>query len=547
MPPAIAAAALLPVLCVIDHLHRSTAVADAAVAGRFTHAGRELNPGRRPDWLRAADGIDEEWGIEWVKLYEGLDLGAAFAATGHRPYLDTWEDLVESFSLQVPVGHHTSDVSARRIQNWLYAWQRFAAAPHYPGLREGLAESLTARIEADVEHLAAHLTPERNHRTLEIYTLVLAALAFDRPGDAAAALDLLADNAATDIGDDGVHRERSSDYHCLVLRSLVGAVACAAGAGLAVPAALIDRANRAATVALHLQRPDGTMPALSDGDQGDFRALLALAADVLDRADLRWGATRGRAGRVPADLGATFAAGGYAVQRSGWGDGPVAYGHEAWAVLDCGPLGDGGHGHYDQLSVELHTGGRTVVVDPGRFTYDQHDGPWRHWFKGTAAHNTVTVDGLDQVPYRPGKPRGPLPQARLVQRVDDGRYDTVVAEATSPSHDATHRRTLQLCRITRSWLVLDELTAPVGSSHRYDLRWHLAPDAWGAIGRRDLPGRVELTVPGARITIVDPPGPVRIAPGWVSPAYGIRHPAPVIVVTARHAASTRFITEVAPC
>ncbi|MDH4076493.1 MAG: heparinase II/III family protein [Acidimicrobiia bacterium] len=546
-PPTITAAIPRPVLCVIDHLHRSPAVADAAVAGRYVHAGRELSPGRQPDWLRAADGIDEEWGIEWVKLYEGLDLGSAFAATGQRPYLDTWEDLVESFCLQVPVGHHTSDVSARRIQNWLYAWQRFAAAPGYPGLRTGLAERLTARIEADVAHLAAHLTAERNHRTLEIYTLVLAALAFDRTHDASAALELLADNAAADIGDDGVHRERSSDYHCLVLRSLVGAVACAAGTGLEVPPVLVDRVDRAATVALHLQRPDGTMPALSDGDQSDFRALLALAADVLDRPDLSWGATLGGEGRAPAELGATFAAGGYVVQRSGWGDGPVAYGDEAWAVLDCGPLGDGGHGHYDQLSVELHTGGRTVVVDPGRFTYDRHDGPWRHWFKGTAAHNTVTVDGLDQVTYRPGKPRGPLPQARLVRRHDDGRHDTVMAAATSPNHDATHRRTLRLCRMARSWLVVDEMTAPAGASHRYDLRWHLAPEAWGTIGRQDLPGRVEFTVPGARITIVDPPGPVRIAPGWVSPAYGVRHPAPVVVVTARDAASTRFITEVAPC
>ena len=543
--PATAVRTPRPVLCVIDHLHRSRSVADAAVAGRFAHAGRELAPGRRPDWLRAADGIDEEWGIEWVKLYQGLDLGAAFAATGDRRYLDAWEDLVASFCEQVPVGHHTSDVSARRIQNWLYAWQRFAAAPAYAGLRPGLAERLVARIEADVEHLAASLTPERNHRTLEIYTLVLAALAFDRPADASAALGLLADNAAADIGDDGVHRERSSDYHCLVLRSLVGAVAAARGARLAVPAVLADRADRAATVALYLQRPDGTMPALSDGDQGDFRALLTLAADVLDRPDLRWGATLGRAGHPPAALGATFAVGGYAVQRSGWGDGPVAYGDEAWAVLDCGPLGDGGHGHYDQLSVELHTGGRTVAVDPGRFTYDRDDGPWRHWFKGTAAHNTVTVDGLDQVAYRPGKPRAPLPQAHLVQRHDDGRYDTVMARATSPEHDATHTRTLQLCRVTRSWLVDDEVTAP--SAHRYELRWHLSPEAWDAIGRRDLPGRVELTVPGARITIVDPPGPVRIEAGWVSPVYGLRLPAPVVVVTADDVPTTRFTTEVMPC
>ena len=38
-------------------------------------------------------------------------------------------------------------------------------------------------------------------------------------------------------------------------------------------------------------------------------------------------------------------------------------------LMDAGPIGDGGHGHYDQLSVELVAGGRALVVDPGRFTY----------------------------------------------------------------------------------------------------------------------------------------------------------------------------------
>ncbi|HST65459.1 MAG TPA: hypothetical protein VLM05_09755, partial [Mycobacteriales bacterium] len=193
-----------PVLCVVDDLGRDLAVARAARAGRFSHGGITLDLGRRPDWIGGGVG-DPEWRIEWVKLYEGLDLAYACAVTGDGEFLTTWEDLVESFCRQVPVGHDSSDVSARRIQNWLYAWQRFAADPDFAGLRPGLAELLTARIRADAEHLAAHLTAERNHRTLELYALLLVALAFDDDEAAREALELLAANAGTDIWSDGVH------------------------------------------------------------------------------------------------------------------------------------------------------------------------------------------------------------------------------------------------------------------------------------------------------------------------------------------------------
>ena len=82
-----------------------------------------------------------------------------------------------------------------------------------------------------------------------------------------------------------------------MLRSLLGAIANARLFSLAIPPALLRAADRACDFALHVQRPDGLTPALSDGDQGDFRAVLALGADLLERPDLRWAATGGTGGR----------------------------------------------------------------------------------------------------------------------------------------------------------------------------------------------------------------------------------------------------------
>jgi heparinase II/III-like protein len=518
------------VLCVVDDLGRDLATARAAKACRFSHGGVTLDLGRRPDWIHG--GVeDPEWRIEWVKLYEGLDLAYACASTGDGEFLTAWEDLVESFCQQVPVGHDSSDVSARRLQNWLYAWQRFAADPDFTGLRPGLAELLTARIQADAAHLAAHLTAERNHRTLELYALLLVGLALSDRDAAGTALADLADNADTDIWADGVHRECSTDYHLIVLRSLLGAVGNARRFDLPVPPALLRAADRACDFALHVQRPDGLTPAVSDGDQGDFRAVLALGAELLHRPELRWVATGGTAGTPPVPRHADFPVGGYHTQRSGWGDGDRAYGDERWLLLDAGPLGDGGHGHYDQLSVEIAAGGRLLVVDPGRYTYDAAYGKeddtagWRHWFKGTAGHNTVCVDGLDQTPYRPGKPaKGrPTSTARLLDRRSGPGLDLLRAEVVSPCYDAVHTRTIAFVA-DDYWIVHDRLRA--ATPHSYAARWHLSPAADGAVALG--PGR--LAAPG--LLLLTPLGDLTVEPGWVSASYGRKEPAPVAVLGA---------------
>ncbi len=516
------------VICVIDHLWRDLGVAEAVRRGRFTHAGVELDLGRTPDWVNDGLADDVEWRIEWVKLYEGLDLAHAYTVTAEADYLATWEDLVETFCDQVAVGFDKSDVSARRLQNWLYAWRRFADAPHFSGLRPGLAERLAERVADDAEHLRHHLTAERNHRTLELYALLIVGLSLpdDDAGLAQFALDELGRNVMTDIWSDGVHRECSTDYHCIALRSYLGAIANARAAGLDLPEGFLDRVSLALDFALHIQRPDGLTPSFSDGDVGDFRSLLSFGAALLDRDDLCWAATLGDEGAPPADVDAAFPVGGYVTARSGWGAGSTAYNDERFMLMDAGPLGDGGHGHYDQLSVELFADGHSLVVDPGRFTYA--DNPWRHRFKGSAAHNTVTVDGLDQTPYRRGAPQKQTSQARIVRRTSRDGFDAIEAEATSPQHDVLHTRHV-LFPQREYWVVHDHLRGD--TAHRYEARWHLPAEAEGRVA-------VERT---ARQTVVRTPAgtlafptsvEVEIQPGWVSPSYGIKQPAPVVVVRA---------------
>ncbi len=531
-----------PVFCVIDHACRDLEVAEAVVAGRFTHVGMTLELGAEPDWLGAPFPADKEWRIEWSKFYFGLDLAHAFAESGDPRFSECWERLVRSWIRQVPADHDRSDITARRIQNWIYAWLRFQAAGAV--LADPLAEALLESLGAQLAFVRTHLTPERNHRTLELYALFIAALALpalDQHGDLRDfATAELTRNLLEDVLPDGVHREQSTHYHCIALRTYLGALQNAAQFGFAFPAAYHERLTRACEFALHCHRPDGGIPAFSDSDTGSYHDLLALAAGLLDRPDFRYVASQGAEGTPPERRGISFPHGGYFIQRSGWGE-TWAFVDERFLMLDCGPLGAGGHGHYDLLSVEVAAGGRPLIVDPGRYTYSDEAPDWRRWFKGTAAHNTVLVDGLDQTPYRRSKPKGAPATGRLLGRGEAQGLDLIVGEALSPAYDARHVRTV-LFVANEYWLLHDRLTA--ATAHEYDLRFHLAPEAMGQTDIRLHRGQWVVRAPGLLLLCEGASRP-QIEPGWYAPTYGTRLEAPVISVR-RHAAHADFLTVILP-
>jgi hypothetical protein len=146
-------------------------------------------------------------------------------------------------------------------------------------------------------------------------------------------------------------------------------------AGLEIPVAYDDSLQRAFEFAMYCHRPDGSMPALSDSDVGSYQDLLETAVELLTQTSLLYVATNGRRGAPPSRRCADFFEAGYFVQRSAFDQ----LSHQSAAhrslIFDCGPIGDGGHGHYDALSIDVWCG-RHLLVDPGRYTYDASS-PWR--------------------------------------------------------------------------------------------------------------------------------------------------------------------------
>lgn len=548
-PPVVAREQIAPrdVYCITRDVHNDRSLAEAVCGGRFTHAGIVCDLGTEPDWLSADLPSDEEWRIEWNKFYYGLDLANAFRRTSDVRFLHTWESLVRSWIDQVPIGYDTCDVAARRMQNWIYAWSLFSSCRSFPGLQEGLSRDILESIAGHARYVRRRLTPQvfRNHRTLELYSLFVGALAFPSidPGSELMSFTIseLRRTLAEGFRPDGVHRENSTHYHLVALRSLLGARENARRFSLDFPNDFDSLLERACEFALHCHRPDGVISALSDADGGSYPEVLELAASLLDRPDFEYAATAGARGTPSVHRYASFPDAGYYFQRSGWGTGETPYSSERFLVFDCGPLGDGGHGHYDLLSVEVYAHGRPLIVDPGRYTYSEDGVNLRRWFKGTAAHNTVCVDGLDQTPYRRGRPGKLTASGSLLDRRSEPGLDLLEGQAKSPNYDAVHTRRVLFVG-NEYWIVDDELSAT--NEHRYDLRWHLAPEAWGATELLKIEGHPVVRAPG--LALVFPTNPsVDLEPGWVSSSYGSKRRAPVVSASTT-GSNARLITLIAP-
>lgn len=547
---------------IADPDETQTGKIDAILGGRFefNHETHVLPP--RFDWLRNPSA-DVEWHILLHKFYYAVGLGLRYRETGSHRYLDAWVDLASTWMDQTPPGFIAADVTGRRVQNWIYAFHHFAGAIGTGVFTPAFLRRFLASLATQVEYLCANLTPKRNHRTLELYAIFLAGVAFPEFEAAAAwrafALAGLVENIRCDLLPDGVHCELSTDYHHLVLKNYLCVRRLAGMNGIAVPAVMDERLVRALEFSLHVHKPDGIVPSLSDGDARSFRDLLLQGAEIFGREDMRYVATLGAEGTPPRKRAQGFGDGGYYVLRSGWGQGRLAYTDEHFLVFDCGPLGEGNHGHLDCLSFELAAHGRSVVVDPGRFTYSEAgDVNWRVRFRGTASHNTVTVDGRNQTRYEPkavkpgtrhapGSVRhriaGPAPEAALTRFVVEEGFGLLHGVARSHEYPVVHDRRIAFV-FGEYWVVLDTLVSE--TSHRYDQWFHLTEHAQDATHVRRHRGTVSVASPGLLVAHEDRDDvDAGVEPGRVSYRYGEAFDAPVVRIT-QTARTGRFATVLFP-
>lgn len=502
--------------------------------------------GEHFDWLENPSR-DLEWLILLHKFYYSRDLALAYDYSGDERYADKWVELVGSWISKVPDGFVNSQVTGRRLQQWLLAYHYFVPGRDCPAITSKFLLALLGSIQSQALFLSHNLTPAGNHRTIELYAIFGVALLFP---ELSASTQLLAFaqhellvNLRNDFLADGVQKELSTDYHHTVLKNFLRVRELADLNGLSLPAEFDTLLGKALEFSIYAHKPDGWLPAINDGDVNSYLSLLRKAQGYYPSDALSYVISQGEQGKPPDQRSRLFADSGYCILRSGWSERPYADG--LYLFFDCGDLGFGSHGHYDLLSFEMAAFGRSLIVDPGRYTYHDQAGDsinWRHVFKGSAAHNTVMIDGLDQIAYRCHEPVGPQPHAGVLSFVTGKGFDFVHGRALSPQYPVEHQRSIFFAE-AEYWIVSDLLTGT--DSHQYQQFFHLAPDAQDRIELLNeaqgmhAPNLLVMQAKRAEIA-------TSIEPGWFSAEYGIKQAAPVLRFSQECAGTAWFQTVIYP-
>lgn len=482
------------------------------------------------DWLHNPSH-DLEWLILLHKFYYSRDLALAYDYSGDERYAQKWVSLVESWIRQVPANHINSQVTGRRLQQWLLAYHYFVPKHDCKAITPDFLSRLLASIAEQANLLKTNLTPEGNHRTIELYAIFSVAVLFPELPDANELLafskrELLL-NLSQDFLADGVQKELSTDYHHTVLKNFLRVRELAELNGIRFPSEFDALLQKALDFSVYAHKPDGWLPAINDGDINSYLSMLHKAHSYFPSDALLFTASQGEEGQPPSQRCKLFKQSGYCILRSDWSEQPYRDGR--YLIFDAGPLGFGSHGHYDLLSFEAAAFGRSLIVDPGRFTY--HDKTvegvnWRHLFKGTAAHNTVMVDGKDQINFSGEKPAGPEPKAQVLEFVSQDGFDYVQGLAQSPQYPAKHYRSIFFIE-QEYWLISDRLSSE--QSHHYRLLFHLPPEALHKTEFLNQAYAFGFNSPNLCLLQPRTPGiSATQEQGYFSPEYGIKQAAPVL-------------------
>jgi len=473
-----------------------------------------LNETGGEDW-RAADKA-----LLWLyNLHYFDDLnaeGASDRVEAHRGLLHRW--IAANPPVEGP-GWEPYPLS-RRIVN-VVKW----------ALREGpldsdAAESLAVQTRALADRLETHLGA--NHLYANGKALCFAGLFFDGPEAEGwlktGAAALIEAETREQILHDGGHYELSTMYHASMLEDALDLVNLFAAYGRQTPAGLREAIPGQRAWLAAMSHPDGRIPLFSDGAHGIAPEPAAIEA---------------YAARLGMEAVATPSGALIDLPDSGYtrlSRGPITTFFDAGAV---GARSIPGHGHADTLSLEVSVGDTRVFVNGGTSVYGEGDLRMRE--RGTAHHNTVTLDGLNSSELWAGFRCGR--QARVMDRRTGIADDIPFAEA---GHDGYARRPGWIHRrrvaLETGGLLIEDQLDPAARS---------PGTAMARIAFRVHPALVIERVDAVTFRLIDGNQPLATftgdaALGWTleethySPAFGLRQPATFLCGTLEISGFRRF-------
>ena len=299
----------------------------------------------------------------------------------------------------------------------------------------------------------------------------------------------------------GMSFEGSTNYHRLVTELVLTSVILLRRNGIHVPPDIVYRLENMVEFVMRLTLPDGTMPVIGDQDNGrllpwgieninDHRYLLTVGALVFDRGDFKY---YGSGYNVYAAIFSSissrilynrivtnqtliksfyFKDAGLVLMRDG--NNSLLFNVDNQGMYRDSYNGSS-HTHCDWFSFVLAVNKTAFIVDPGSYVYSS-DAHARNHFRSTCMHNTIVVDGKDQVEINEcllwRMKRDTSPQ--IIKWRTNDQFDLIEC-----AHDGfrklddniRHQRSVFFDKQSVEWLVTDNISAKSG--HNFIAYFHL--------------------------------------------------------------------------
>ncbi|HRK90011.1 MAG TPA: alginate lyase family protein [Anaerolineales bacterium] len=460
---------------------------------------------------------------------------------------------------------------ALRLMAWTFGFYAFIHSPSTTNLQiSQFTQYLASQAERIYKNIGYAISTRSNHTISEAFGLWMVGLLFPELRDSEKYFTLgkrlLEEEATNQIFPDGGYSMYSLNYHRFILHLYLYAIQLGELSQLPFTNYLKDSISKSISFLSHLIDPiTGHMPVygsndgalvlpLNNCDFTDYRPLLQLGSIITTGQpmfesgewdeDVYWlcgeidltpnPSPERRGGRLPSpigrrvgDEGDSFPQGGTYILRN----------KNSRAILRCTDF-TSRPSHADQLHMDLWMGSDNIAIDAGTYLYSG-EGIWRNGLARTSAHNTVTVDGKDQMTMVSRFTWTNWAKGNVLKQTENlwqGEHDGY--------KPVRHKRTVMALKGDR-WLVIDDLEA--NEPHHYTLHW-LLNDVPFTQNKNSLHLKYEASTYKIQTGLTNGEGKfsiLRADPnstyGWRSRYYAHKDPAISLLLKA-HQTTARFYT-----
>ena len=494
-----------------------TTEADSIIAHKFSLQGfRKVvhDFGPRIDWscnpMDKGETKTVEWNAKLNRCFHFSPLINAYWQTGDDKYAHELAEQMNGWIEDNPVllfrsgngpyhyAWETLNTGIRMHNTWPEALFRCLDSPSFT---DDIIVNIMKSIVEHVRHLQ-RWPSKGNWLTAESYGVYVAGLMFPEFKDAKRwrlyAIDKLHTQLSEEVYPDGVQFELALGYNTWTLNEFLGAYETALLNGMdnEFPNDYKSLLEKMYEYLMKISMPDGMAFAMNDAGNQNVRAQLVKGYQLFPhRGDFIHAALGGAKDfRQPERESFGMHWAGHYVMRSGWTEqGNVM-------LMDAGPWGKG-HQHEDKLTLSLYANGSLLLPDGGCTMYDHSR--WRAYQLLTRAHNSVLIDGMDQLngrrnyywplPWKGEKPADTDSRWFSTRHMDfvEGTYSGDYREYTDYDlhskgfqpkiqHDLTHRRRVLYIK-PDIWLVHDTVTAQDDLDHTMEAIYHVNAEKADAV------------------------------------------------------------------